>query len=286
MQQRFDMHCHSTCSDGTLAPRELVDLAKEIGLAGLSITDHDTLEAYPDVLHYAAKQGVEMISGIEFSCQVKGKSVHILGYSFPLTNQAIRSLCQQHKERREKRLTGILEKLKTVGLPLLKEEVTAECPLGTIGRPHIALAMQKKGYITTIEEGFKKYLGGGKPCFVPGEAFPAKETIQIIQQAGGVAVLAHPHLIKDSSTLSELLAMEFNGLEGYYSRFDKETNLKWVKKAAKKGWFVTGGSDFHGSVKPHISLGCSFIDKETFDRLKTLFDQSREEDERLSGSPF
>lgn len=275
MDFRADLHCHSTCSDGTLTPEEIVDLAKESGLSGLSITDHDTLDAYENVLDYAREKGIEMISGIEFSSAFMGKSVHILGYSFSLGDPEIRDYCRKHKERRTKRFHAILGKLSQAGMPLSESEVLEVCQKGIIGRPHIALAMQKKGYIASLEEGFKKYLAAGRPCFVPGEAFPVEETIRVIQNAKGAAILAHPHLIKDASLLSSLLKMKFDGLEGYYSRFDKETNLRWVKKAKEKGWIATGGSDFHGSVKPHISLGCSFVDKETFERLKHIFNKSQ-----------
>jgi predicted metal-dependent phosphoesterase TrpH len=275
MEFRADMHCHTTCSDGTLTPYEIVDLALNLGLSGLSITDHDTVEAYESVIEYAKEKGLELISGVEFSCLYRGKSIHILGYAFNTKNKDIKAYCLKHKERREKRFYAILELLARHDLPLTEEEVLQESHDGTIGRPHIALAMLKKGYIGSMEEAFKNYLGAGKKCFVPGEAFPVEETIRIIQNAGGVAVIAHPHLIKDSSTTKELLKMNFDGLEGYYSRFDKETNLRWVNVAKQKNWIITGGSDFHGAVKPHIPLGSSWVNKETFESLKHRYVQSQ-----------
>lgn len=267
---RADLHCHSTCSDGTLSPKEIIDLAKSLDLLGLSITDHDTIHAYKTVLPYAEEMGIKMISGVEFSTEHKGVSVHILGYSFSLKNQAISEFCLKHKERREKRCLAILELLSDHRMPILEEEIYALQPTGNIGRPHIALAMVQRGYVQSVEEAFKRYLAEGKPCYIKGKAFSVEESIDLIHQANGLAMIAHPHLLKHSSLLNDLLKMNFDGLEGYYASIGHRTYLDWIELAKKKEWLITGGSDFHGNIKPN-ALGSSWVNQDVFEKLHNHF---------------
>lgn len=262
-----DLHCHSTFSDGTLTPQELIHLAKRIGLSGLSITDHDTLEAYPDAMKHAEEAGLELLPGVELSASHQGQSVHILGYAFSLKSDAIRRLCEKHRERRLKRYHDILKVLEAHDMVLPGEDILRRHPAGSIGRPHIALAMMEKGYVSSVEEAFKKYLGKRKPCHVPGNAFSVDETLDAIRQAGGLAILAHPHLISRASTVSELLKMPFDGIECFYSRFTQKDNKRWLRIAQNRNWLATGGSDFHGAVKPHISLGCAWVSEDLFRTL-------------------
>lgn len=273
---RADLHCHSTFSDGTLSPEQLVSLAKERGLKGLVITDHDTVEAYPSVLKMAAAAGLSCITGVEFSAIHNGVNVHILGYSFSPQNSFIHELCQRHQQRRLQRNQAILERLAENEMPITDEELLAASDnvKGTIGRPHIALAMVKKGYVSDVAEAFRLYIGEDKPCYVRGNLFSVEETLSIIHQANGFALIAHPHLIKHSQIIPQLLSMNFDGLEGYYAKLPSIQNARWVKIAQKKNWIVTGGSDFHGDIKPTIGLGSSWTNEETFNFLKQRFEQN------------
>lgn len=277
---RADLHCHSTCSDGTKSPVELVDLAIKTGLSGLSITDHDSIEAYHTALPYAQEKGLEMISGVEFS-SVHGKvSIHLLAYAFSISHPVIAEFCQKHNIRRENRNRDILKRLVAHGMPITEDEVLEAIPPElsashrTIGRPHIALAMIKKGYVGTVNEAFKKYLGENQSCFAPGESFTTEETLNIIHKANGLAVIAHPHLINHDKTLNELLEMGFDGIECYYARFPHHHNKRWLKIAEKKGLLITGGSDFHGEIKPDIPLGSSWVNEELFRKLQTHYKQN------------
>lgn len=272
---RADLHCHTTCSDGSLSPKEIVRLAKQIGLSGLSITDHDTIEAYKLALPEANELGIELVPGVEFSAVYEEASVHILGYAFNISDPSINHFCQRHKQRREARNHAILERLAAHGMPLTIEEVLASSsyPSCSIGRPHIALAMVKKGYIDTVQNAFKIYIADGKPCFIRGDSFSVQETLHIIHQAKGLAVFAHPHLFKDMILFNNLLKLEFDGLECYYARYLPINNKRWEKIASKKNWLMTGGSDFHGDIKPAISLGTSWVNEETFRKLKQHFDK-------------
>ena len=276
-QFRADLHCHSNCSDGNLTPQQLIHLACEKNLNGLSITDHDTIDAYLDAIPEAKNKQLSMISGVELSCFNRQTSVHILGYSFNLNSAIMNQFCKSHKKRREIRLEAMLDKLQAIKRPLTINEVmetsNSSTPPHSIGRPHIAQAMIKKGYVSSIKEAFQLYLGEGKSCYVAGEMFTVEETIDVIHQSGGLAVIAHPHLISDPKILQELLQMDFDGIEGYYARFPQPAHERWLKIGAKKGWIITGGSDFHGTIKPTIDLGSSWVNEETFSILFQHFKQ-------------
>ncbi|MBA3958389.1 MAG: PHP domain-containing protein [Parachlamydiaceae bacterium] len=267
---RADLHCHSTCSDGSFTPIELVQLAKQIGLNGLSITDHDTIAAYETAVEAAQQANITLLSGVEFSAGHKGVSVHILGYAFPFHSPLLQAFSQKHQLRREKRNLDMIALISAQGMPLTLEEVLGFSPqaVGSIGRPHIALAMSKKGFVASPQDAFKLYLTEDKPCFVKGEMFSVEETIDTLHQAGGVSIIAHPHLIKDEATLRDLLNMPFDGIEGYYARFQPYQNARWLDIAKKKNWLITGGSDFHGDFKQNSSLGSSWVRSEVFSTLQ------------------
>lgn len=262
---KADLHCHSTSSDGSLTPAELIALAHQIGLKGLSITDHDTISAYETAFPLAEKFGIELLPGIEFSAHYNRTSVHILGYAFTPSHPSILSLCERHVQRRKERNEGILTRLKEIGIPLEYNDIVEDTnAVHTIGRPHIAKALVKKGYVDSIQNAFKRYLAEGKPGYVTGSFINVNETLQVIHEAQGIAIIAHPHLIEKPETAQALLEMPFDGIECYYGNLSADQNQRWIKIADKKGWIKTGGSDFHGSVKPMIPLGCSFVGEETF----------------------
>ena len=265
---RADLHCHSRCSDGSLTPLELLEKAHQIGLQGLSITDHDTIKAYDGELFKKAEElGLILCSGVEFSCQLKGVNVHILGYGFDVTSKQLQEFCIKHQKRRRERNLKILLKLRQYQMVVTEEELESIPLVHVIGRPHIAALMLQKGYVSSIKEAFDRYLGDGKCCFDQGGAFSVDETITLIHQAGGKAFIAHPHLIKKSKIVKELLEKKFDGLEGYYALFHKADNQRWVDRAQEKGWLISGGSDFHGDLRPFIPLGASWVDEVTFQNI-------------------
>lgn len=270
---RADLHCHSNCSDGTASPEEIVKMAQEKGLQGLSITDHDTIEAYKTALPMAQNLNVSLISGVEFSTVHNNASIHILGYSFSLNNPLIKEFCLKHVRRRLDRNKKILSLLKDYGMPIEEEDIQEypATPEHIIGRPHIALAMVKKGYVLSIQDAFNKYIGEGKPCYTTGGYFTTEETIDLIHQANGFAIIAHPHLIESNQIVDDLLNMKFDGIEGYYARFLAHQQEKWVKIGEKKNWLITGGSDFHGDIKPASYLGSSWVNQTTFKVLQERF---------------
>ena len=279
---RADLHCHTIYSDGSMSPEDLLSLAKQKSLKGIAITDHDTVEAYPRALPAAQAAGIDLISGVEFSSILQNTSVHILGYAFSLDHPEIQRFCQLHRKRRQTRNQLILDRLTASGMPITEFDIL-DSALGdlkreqrTIGRPHIALAMVKKGYVATLPEAFKSFIGEGKPCYVRQEDFTTEETIDVIHKANGFAIIAHPHLIKDSQAIIKMLSLGFDGLEGYYALSYPSRNERWLKIAQKKNWMITGGSDFHGDIKPNIPLGCSWVGEEVFRILQKRFKQNSE----------
>jgi predicted metal-dependent phosphoesterase TrpH len=253
-----DLHSHTTCSDGSVSPALLIQMAKQLGLKGLSITDHDSIDAYQTAIPAAKAAGIRLGTGVEFSCEFHGISLHLLGYDFDLKNLGIQQLCQRHQKRREVRNLAILAKLDKAGMPISYEELRGN------GRPHIAQLMVEKGYVKNLREAFNHYIGEGRKCYDPGEPFTVKEAIDVIHAAGGKAFVAHPQLLPEEFPVEELLKLPFDGLECFYSRLFKKS---WAEYADGRGWIKSGGSDFHGSGKPENELGCCGVDEETFNKI-------------------
>jgi len=266
---RADLHCHTTCSDGTVTPVGIIDMAIAKQLSGLSITDHDTIEAYHKAAPYAAEKNFPLISGVEFSTHFQEVSIHVLAYAFPLQASPILNLCNKHIIRRRHRNAEILKLLEKHSMPISEADLEEQRGFlsATITRPHIALAMVKKGYVSSIQGAFNEYLSEGKSCYVPGVAISLEETLKTIHEAQGLAILAHPHLIHETAILRKLLDLPFDGIESYYARFSLSDNQRWLKIAARKSWIITGGSDFHGEIKPGTTLGSSWVGQETFAKL-------------------
>ncbi len=251
-----------------MSPEELIDLAVAEGLQGLSITDHDTIDAYKTAIPYAEKKGLLLGTGVELSCEYKKKSVHILAYDFSIQDEGLIEYCKRQQQKRTKRNQEILEKLKRLRILLTEEELVLGCPdASSVGRPHIAALMMKKGHVRSIQEAFQLYIGDGACCFVRGELFPVKEALSIVAKAGGKTFLAHPHLYSDAGFVKEILALGFSGLECFYGKFSYRYEKLWLKIAKESHLLISGGSDFHGSMKPHLSLGCSYVDREVFSSI-------------------
>lgn len=274
---RADLHTHTFFSDGGDSPETLLQQAKERQLSGIAITDHDTVEAFATALPFAKQIGVLLLSGIEFSANHRKEPVHVLGYGFSLKSEAIHEFCHRHQQRRKRRNLKILSNLKRIGISIEEEDlekVQAEASSfrdRTIGRPHIALVLVQRGIVQTVREAFHKYLGEGKVAYDPGEPISPEETIKVIHQAKGYAIIAHPHLLIRRVVINDLLSMQFDGLEAYYAQMDKEREAKWIEIGRSKKWIITGGSDYHGKIKPMNPLGASWVSETTFNHLYDRF---------------
>ncbi len=266
--KRYDLHCHSTVSDGSLEPKELIDLAKLLELTGISITDHDTIGAYTaELFSYAAEKNIELVCGAEFSSVFQETGIHVLAYFLDIKNQVLMEFCEKHKERRKERNLEILALLKNKGMEISYDDLRSST--GVVGRPHIAAALIKKGYVDSFQDAFRNYIGDGKPCFAPGNRVSLEETIAMIHQAGGKAVLAHPILLKKRSLIKKLLEFPFDGVETFYANFSARQNAEISGIVVRYPKLTqTGGSDFHGEGKSYSNLGSAYTTEENLVRLK------------------
>lgn len=261
----IDLHVHSTASDGTLTPSEVVDHAIEVGLSAFALTDHDTLRGVAEAKERAAwhkAQGhpVEVYPGVEISAAYKNRDIHILGLLVDETNEILDRALTSFLENRNRRNDKMLEKFAEHGIELTMQDLTEDAPGSVITRAHFAQALIKKGVVASVQEAFEKYVGDDGPCYVAREYMPPEQAISIIKKAGGVPVLAHPLLYKlphDElySLVERLKNAGLKGIEVYYSnnRGQDEVNVKAL--ANHFGLIATGGSDFHGAAKPAIELG-------------------------------
>lgn len=257
MNVTLDLHAHTTYSDGTYTPNELIAHALEKGCEYISITDHDN---YDHVDHTGKiPDRIKYITGVEISVEFKG-TLHILGYGFDPEHQELKKTLQTLQESRYNRNVKILEKMSVKGYHISMEELREESKGGMVGRPHFANLMLQKGYVKNYQEAFDKYLAKGQPLYLDKQRLKPKEAIRLILAAGGIPVLAHPHQTKLSSDKLEALIKELKsyglrGIEAYYSCHSKEQKKEYLAYAKKYDLLVTAGSDFHGANKADIDLG-------------------------------
>lgn len=263
MKKIIDLHLHSTASDGSLRPAELMEAAARAGVSTLALTDHDTTAGLLEAGARAAELGLEFIPGVELSCSTEYGQLDMLGYYAPLPgadgNGAFEERLTALRQARGRRNAVILEKLGALGLPLGLDELLAEGE-SAVGRPHIAALMLKKGYVGSVREAFERFLGAGKPAYVPKEEFSPEGAVRLLLSAGAVPVIAHPLLIRApwewlDALVAALAPLGLAGLEAYHSEHDARGVRNIVRLADKYGLIVTGGSDFHGAAKPQIFIG-------------------------------
>lgn len=263
----IDLHLHSTASDGTLSPTQIVAIAWRQNIAAIALTDHDTIAGVEEARVSAKKYGVEFVSGIEISTNppngfnLKG-SLHILGYGIRIDDPDLTANLAKLQEARRNRNPKIIERLNRLGLDITLREVQEAVTTGQLGRPHIARILVKKGQATSINDAFDNYLGTGQPAYVDKFRIECAQAIEMIRQAGGVAVLAHPILIdiagKDAlnALITQLTSFGLQGLEVHYPEHTEKDVAHYKALAQNSGLFETGGTDFHGSLKPDIRMGC------------------------------
>lgn len=254
----IDLHCHTTCSDGTLTPAELIAEAGVRGITTLAITDHDTLDAYdrlPPVLDVA-----ELIRGIELSIDFPSGTFHLLGYLVDPHEPRLLATVEQLQAWRSERNELILDKLVDAGLPINADDMAALAEAGQVGRPHLARLLMRRGAVTSVQEAFDRYLAAGQPCYVPKSRLDLPTALDLLHGAGGAAVLAHPYQLKLSdadltSHVAEWARRGLDGIEVYYPVHTPAMLEFYDSLADAHGLVRTGGSDFHGALKPSIILG-------------------------------
>ncbi len=259
-----DLHLHTNASDGEISPSEMVRMAKEAGLAAVGIVDHDTVDGVEPARRAGKRYGVEVIPGVEFSCQSKKSKFHILGYCLNWRDPQLLNILREFQEDRRRQVQGMIGKLRRLGIDLSYEEVLEVSGGGSIGRPHIARAMLRKGYIQTPQEAFDRYLRAGRPAYVERYVLEPRKAINLIRAVGGVPVLAHP-IYGGVEELPVLVKQGLRGIEAYHSDHDPQATKLFLQLARKHGLLVVGGSDSHGIDPP---VGSVRIPWELVEELK------------------
>lgn len=253
----IDLHLHTRYSDGSWTPAELCQAAARLQLAAIAVTDHDTMDGIPEVLAAGQEHGIEVLPAVEITCRVKTREVHLLGY-FPgatWQNPELHAVLDHAKRVREKRVGAMVAQLNEQGIALTTAEVFAGSPCGTVGRPHVALALRQRGVVKSVEEAFDRFLKSGKPGYVERYRMEAAEAIALIKRAGGVAVLAHPGLGQADEAIHNLVQQGLAGLEVWHCRHTPSQIEHYRALAERFHLLVTGGSDCHGTVYGKALLG-------------------------------
>lgn len=245
--RRIDLHMHSNYSDGVHAPSALVDLAKWKGVSAIALSDHDSLDGFPELEAAARKAGVEVITAVELSCDHDGRDLHVLGYGVDPHNAALQDSLREFRASRERRGVRIVELLHESGIEIDIDKVLAKAGGAALGRPHIAEALLEAGYVADHAEAFAKYIGEGGPAYVEKYKMSPADAVANIHAAAGLAFVAHPgYYLDDSETFGALLDHGFDGVEVFHPYHRPAMVERLLGIARERGLLISGGSDFHG----------------------------------------
>ncbi len=259
----IDLHTHSTASDGTLTPSELMQAAKKTGLEAIALTDHDTAAGLEEALDHAGKLDIECIPGCELSVVSPSGNMHILGYWIPTGPSRLSQTLESLRDRRHERNHMIMAKLNALGMEIGYDDVLAVAGGDAVGRPHIAQVMHARGFVNSVSDAFRNYLGSDGKAYVPKEKLGPRQAIELLKSVGATVVLAHPFLLGLQGpdlrgVIRQLKEYGLDGVEAYYTLHRPDQTLTYVSIAQDLDLLVTGGSDFHGAVKPDVHLGIGF----------------------------
>ncbi len=273
-RESIDLHIHTTASDGSTSPAELVDEAIAAELNTISLTDHESIDGMDSIIDLAKAQGLTVVPGIEFLTCFQGREIHLLGYCFDTDDQDFRSRVKEIQQQRNDVSLQIVDNLDRLGFKLDKEQFYKIAAEGrTIGKNHIIMALFKAGYLKTREQAddtLRRYLSQNGLAYVIFTGNPLGEAVELIRKANGVPVLAHPGLIRDDRMVVDILNTARIGLEVYYHYFGtnrQELVIHYKRMASEKGLVATGGSDYHGYYTPDVKLGSTMVPPETLDLL-------------------
>jgi len=277
MERRVDLHVHTYYSDGTFSPEEVLKKAKELKLAALAICDHDCIDGIKEAQEIAPKYGIEIIPGVEVTSEKDGTEIHILGYFIDIVNGPILKLLENIKTSRIKRIYTMVEKLNKHNVNIRPEAVFELSQKGSISRLHLATALCKEGFVSTIREAFAKYIGDHAPCYVTKFNTAPEETIKAILESGGVPVCAHPKVMGRDDFIPSFVKAGLRGLEVYHTDQGKSASQYYLNLTRKLGLLATGGSDCHGIGKGRILMGRVTMPYSTVDKLRKESDEIRRE---------
>lgn len=245
----YDLHIHTTASDGILSPVEVFEKASALGLNGFAITDHDTVDGIAELLDKVKNTAarLKVVPGIEINTDVEDEEIHILGYFINVTHAPLLQSLKHIKKARYERARLMVDKLQQLGMPITFEEVKQHAREDLIARPHIARALVRRGYAVSVKDAFGRFIGRGRPAYVPRYKFAPREAIDLIKAAGGISVLAHPGLIKRHASVLEIINSGIEGIEVFYPEHSGVQIEEYLSLAAEYNLLVTGGSDYHGN---------------------------------------
>ena len=257
----IDLHAHTTFSDGSLTPPQLVEEAAALGLTAVAVTDHDTVDGLPEALAAGERLGIRVVPGVELNLEHERVTMDMLGYFLGgCPSDGLKAELAELRLYRDERNGRILERLTALGYPLDPADLAAAAENGVVGRPHIGEALVRRGYASSITEAFERFLRRGAPAWVDRRRLSLGAALRLLRASGGLPVLAHPGIIRtDAAGLEHIVRdaarLGMAGIECYYPLHDEATVARCLALAEKYTLVPTGGSDFHGSVKPHAHLG-------------------------------
>jgi predicted metal-dependent phosphoesterase TrpH len=251
-----DLHIHSCYSDGAMTPADIVRTAADAGISAISVSDHDTAAGQAEAETAGAALSVEIVTGIEFSVREGELDIHILAYCVDLSNVRLRSVLGDLERGRADRAGRIAERLQSLGIDVTFEEIMDDAGAGTVGRPHVARILMRKGIVGGFQEAFDRFLGYGAPCYVPKRVLPLEEVISVIRGAGGVAVWAHPGAnIRKRKVCDRILGSGVEGIEIWHPNHTPDIVRLATGEARMRGLVMTGGSDYHFDEARKVSIG-------------------------------
>jgi hypothetical protein len=263
-----DLHLHTTFSDGTYSPEQLAAEAKRFGLVAVALTDHDTVEGCERMRAACETVAIEFIPATELTCEVAGVELHMLGYFLDVTNPKLLTQMVRFQKGRHERIREIVARLQKMDVPLDEEEVFALANCKSPGRPHVARALIRRKVCNSVDEAFERFLKKNRPAWVPKEKISAKEALELIHHAGGLAVVAHPGLARTEEVLPELIEAGVDGIECFHTKHSPSASEYYVSLAEQHNLVVTGGSDCHGMNKGKPLIGSIKLPYEYVRQLK------------------
>ena len=263
-----DLHLHSRHSDGTDEPGSILEQAASAGLEVVSLTDHDTVEGVEEAMEAGRKLGIRVLPGAEFSAEFLAHEVHLLAYGFDFRSPSLLAVMESSRQERERRTERMVDRLNQIGIPLTMSQVRESACGASLGRPHLADALLRGRVVGTLQEAFDRYLNPGRPAFVPRAQLSLDSAKQAVEAAGGVLVLAHPHLNLSSGNIRALVNVGIDGLETAHPKLKASQCRELVTLAAQHGILATGGSDYHGERRGTVRVGSVRVPVEVASRIE------------------
>ena len=268
MASYIDLHLHSTQSDGSFSPTQVVQRAAKLGLSAISLTDHDSVAGVQEALNIGRDIGVEVIPGTELSAQEAGIDIHILGYFIDPANSDLLAYLQKFQDARRNRAEKIVARLNRLGVQITMAQVLYKAGDATIGRPHVADVLVEEGFVFSHDHAFQKYLGYGKPAYQPKFVLTPHEAVEVIHAAGGLASLAHPVLYRRDALIPHLIKQGLDGIEVMHIKHDRSDMRRYSDMAKHYGLLTTGGSDCHGDGRGQAVMGTVPVPSTFLDAMK------------------